>query len=131
MCVCPSIYVSIYVCVRAYLVSADANMVPASSCLVQEMIENYVQWNEDIGEWQLVSSAYSHSEIFNLRIVRLRGGSFFINIDSTEQRWCDCFMLMTLFPWLLVGPQKCVAYTGNNMRKQTPVPDKKDKDVSS
>ncbi|XP_032811281.1 kinesin-like protein KIF3A isoform X1 [Petromyzon marinus] len=41
----------------------------------QEMIENYVQWNEDIGEWQL----------------------------------------------------KCVAYTGNNMRKQTPVPDKKEK----
>ncbi|XP_054834209.1 kinesin-like protein KIF3A isoform X1 [Eublepharis macularius] len=44
----------------------------------QEMIENYVHWNEDIGEWQL----------------------------------------------------KCVAYTGNNMRKQTPVPDKKEKDVS-
>ncbi|XP_064811389.1 kinesin-like protein KIF3A isoform X1 [Oncorhynchus masou masou] len=42
----------------------------------QEMIENYVHWNEDIGEWQL----------------------------------------------------KCVAYTGNNMRKQTPMPDKKDKD---
>ncbi|XP_045406714.1 kinesin-like protein KIF3A isoform X3 [Lemur catta] len=42
----------------------------------QEMIENYVHWNEDIGEWQL----------------------------------------------------KCVAYTGNNMRKQTPVPDKKEKD---
>ncbi|KAK7922875.1 hypothetical protein WMY93_009777 [Mugilogobius chulae] len=41
----------------------------------QEMIENYVHWNEDIGEWQL----------------------------------------------------KCVAYTGNNMRKQTPVPDKKKK----
>ncbi|XP_035266186.1 kinesin-like protein KIF3A isoform X2 [Anguilla anguilla] len=42
----------------------------------QDMIENYVHWNEDIGEWQL----------------------------------------------------KCVAYTGNNMRKQTPVPDKKEKD---
>ncbi|XP_036906387.1 kinesin-like protein KIF3A isoform X2 [Sturnira hondurensis] len=42
----------------------------------QEMIENYVHWNEDIGEWQL----------------------------------------------------KCVAYTGNNMRKQTPIPDKKEKD---
>ncbi|KAM9311022.1 kinesin-like protein KIF3A [Gastrophryne carolinensis] len=42
----------------------------------QEMIENYVHWNEDIGEWQL----------------------------------------------------KCVAYTGNNMRKQTPVPDKNEKD---
>uniref|UniRef100_W5MWJ4 Kinesin-like protein n=1 Tax=Lepisosteus oculatus TaxID=7918 RepID=W5MWJ4_LEPOC len=42
----------------------------------QEMIENYVHWNEDIGEWQL----------------------------------------------------KCVAYTGNNMRKQTPLPDKKEKD---
>ncbi|KAH0629757.1 hypothetical protein JD844_012101 [Phrynosoma platyrhinos] len=42
----------------------------------QEMIENYVHWNEDIGEWQL----------------------------------------------------KCVAYTGNNMRKQTPVSDKKEKD---
>uniref|UniRef100_A0A8C5LIZ7 Kinesin-like protein n=2 Tax=Jaculus jaculus TaxID=51337 RepID=A0A8C5LIZ7_JACJA len=42
----------------------------------QEMIEHYVHWNEDIGEWQL----------------------------------------------------KCVAYTGNNMRKQTPVPDKKEKD---
>lgn len=42
----------------------------------QEMIENYVNWNEDIGEWHL----------------------------------------------------KCVAYTGNNMRKQTPVPDKKEKD---
>ncbi|XP_072587877.1 kinesin-like protein KIF3A isoform X2 [Vulpes vulpes] len=42
----------------------------------QEMIENYVHWNEDIGEWQL----------------------------------------------------KCVAYTGNNMRKQTPAPDKKEKD---
>eukprot|EP00064_Thunnus_orientalis_P016461 superscaffoldBa00003270_g16526 len=40
------------------------------------MIENYVHWNEDIGEWQL----------------------------------------------------KCVAYTGNNMRKQTPAPDKKEKD---
>uniref|UniRef100_A0A2K5NTZ1 Kinesin-like protein n=1 Tax=Cercocebus atys TaxID=9531 RepID=A0A2K5NTZ1_CERAT len=44
--------------------------------LGDEMIENYVHWNEDIGEWQL----------------------------------------------------KCVAYTGNNMRKQTPVPDKKEKD---
>uniref|UniRef100_A0A8C5PLM4 Kinesin-like protein n=1 Tax=Leptobrachium leishanense TaxID=445787 RepID=A0A8C5PLM4_9ANUR len=43
----------------------------------QEMIENYVHWNEDIGEWQL----------------------------------------------------KCVAYTGNNMRKQTPIPDKKEKDL--
>ena len=40
--------------------------------IVQEMIEQYVHWNEDIGEWQL----------------------------------------------------KCVAYTGNNMRKQTPMPDK-------
>ena len=39
---------------------------------LQEMIEQYVHWNEDIGEWQL----------------------------------------------------KCVAYTGNNMRKQTPLPDK-------
>ncbi|XP_071786480.1 kinesin-II 85 kDa subunit-like [Asterias amurensis] len=38
----------------------------------QQMIEQYVHWNEDIGEWQL----------------------------------------------------KCVAYTGNNMRKQTPIPDK-------
>ena len=36
------------------------------------MIEQYVHWNEDIGEWQL----------------------------------------------------KCVAYTGNNMRKQTPLPDR-------
>ena len=36
------------------------------------MIEQYVHWNEDIGEWQL----------------------------------------------------KCVAYTGNNMRKQSPQPDK-------
>lgn len=26
--------------------------------------------------------------------------------------------------------KKCVAYTGNNMRKQTPVADKKEKDVS-
>lgn len=26
--------------------------------------------------------------------------------------------------------QKCVAYTGNNMRKQTPAPDKKEKDAS-
>ena len=44
------------------------------SCFVnwQEMIEQYVHWNEDVGEWQL----------------------------------------------------KCVAYTGNNMRKQTPLPDK-------
>ncbi len=42
---------------------------------LQEMIEQYVHWNEDIGEWQL----------------------------------------------------KCVAYTGNNMRKQTPQLDK-DKD---
>jgi len=38
----------------------------------QEMIEQYVHWNEDIGEWQL----------------------------------------------------KCVAYTGNNMRKQSPLPEK-------
>jgi len=40
--------------------------------ITQEMIENYVHWNEDIGEWQL----------------------------------------------------KCVAYTGNNMRKQSPLPEK-------
>ena len=39
------------------------------------MIEQYVHWNEDIGEWQL----------------------------------------------------KCVAYTGNNMRKQTPQPDDRNK----
>ena len=38
----------------------------------QEMVEQYVHWNEDIGEWQL----------------------------------------------------KCVAYTGNNMRKQSPLPEK-------
>ena len=36
------------------------------------MIEQYVHWNEEIGEWQL----------------------------------------------------RCVAYTGNNMRKQTPMPDR-------
>ncbi|MBN3304171.1 KIF3A protein, partial [Amia calva] len=42
----------------------------------QEMIENYVHWNEDIGEWQL----------------------------------------------------ECVAFTGNNMRKQKPVLDKTEKD---
>ena len=44
-------------------------------CFKQEMIEQHVAWNDDIGEWQL----------------------------------------------------RCVAYTGNNMRKQTPQPDK-DKD---
>ena len=44
----------------------------AVRCLFQEMIEQYVHWNEEIGEWQL----------------------------------------------------RCVAYTGNNMRKQTPMPDK-------
>ncbi|CAH1778129.1 unnamed protein product [Owenia fusiformis] len=43
----------------------------------QEMIEQYVHWNEDIGEWQL----------------------------------------------------KCVAYTGNNMRKQTPMPEKEKEKV--
>ena len=42
---------------------------------MQEMIEQHVNWNDDIGEWQL----------------------------------------------------RCVAYTGNNMRKQTPQPEK-DKD---
>lgn len=26
---------------------------------MQEMIENYVHWNEDIGEWQLVRSLHS------------------------------------------------------------------------
>jgi len=44
----------------------------------QNMVEQHVHWNEDIGEWQL----------------------------------------------------KCVAYTGNNMRKQTPVPDR-DRDRES
>ncbi|XP_054244936.1 kinesin-like protein KIF3A [Indicator indicator] len=51
------------------------NFIP-QGCWQEEKIENYVHWNEDIGEWQL----------------------------------------------------KCVAYTGNNMRKQTPVLDKKEKD---
>lgn len=32
--------------------------------------------------------------------------------------------------WKLGCFQKCVAYTGNNMRKQTPISDKKEKDVS-
>lgn len=31
---------------------------------------------------------------------------------------------------LFLSFKKCVAYTGNNMRKQTPVADKKEKDVS-
>ena len=44
-------------------------------CFLQEMIEQNVAWNDDIGEWQL----------------------------------------------------RCVAYSGNNMRKQSPQPDK-DKD---
>ena len=42
------------------------------------MTENYVQWNDDTGEWQL----------------------------------------------------KCAAYTGNNTREQTLVPDKEEKDPS-
>ena len=40
----------------------------------QELIEQHVTWNDDVGEWQL----------------------------------------------------RCVAYTGNNMRKQTPAPEKND-----
>ncbi|MGH0137416.1 UNVERIFIED_CONTAM: hypothetical protein FKN15_064145 [Acipenser sinensis] len=60
----------------------------------QEMIENYVHWNEDIGEWQLeMIENYVHW-----------------NEDIGE--------------WQL----KCVAYTGNNMRKQTPLPDNTEKD---
>ena len=43
----------------------------------QELIEQHVSWNEDIGEWQL----------------------------------------------------RCVAYTGNNMKKQTPQPDKEKEKV--
>ncbi|XP_040261699.1 kinesin-like protein KIF3A isoform X2 [Bufo bufo] len=57
---------------RLQMITID-NFIPQE---YQDMIENYVHWNEDIGEWQL----------------------------------------------------KCVAYTGNNMRKQTPVPEKKEKD---
>ena len=44
---------------------------------LQELIEQHVSWNEDIGEWQL----------------------------------------------------RCVAYTGNNMKKQTPQPDKEKEKV--
>lgn len=29
-----------------------------SLTLLKEMIENYVHWNEDIGEWQLVSITF-------------------------------------------------------------------------
>ena len=54
---------------------SEENLTTYPFMYLQEMIEQYVHWNEDIGEWQL----------------------------------------------------KCVAYTGNNMRKQTPAPDK-DKD---
>lgn len=76
------------------------------------MIENYVHWNEDIGEWQLVSSlctANSHTGAQSNQHLFKEFHSF--------------FLVICLF-------QKCVAYTGNNMRKQTPAPDKKEKDVS-
>lgn len=73
----------------------------------QEMIENYVHWNEDIGEWQLVCTHAC------------------LSVTST------CILAHLTF-WTCACPlsQKCVAYTGNNMRKQTPAVDKKEKDVS-
>lgn len=42
--------------------------------------------------------------------------------------WCNSTMAAHIF--FCNVSQKCVAYTGNNMRKQTPAPDKKEKDVS-
>lgn len=43
---------------------------------------------------------------------------------------CVCILLFLItcsfLPFIF---KKCVAYTGNNMRKQTPIPDKKEKDV--
>lgn len=81
------------------------------------MIENYVHWNEDIGEWQLVSPHRRTAE-WKLDLTSM----FFLELDTES---------CTNFKTCLFASQKCVAYTGNNMRKQTPAPDKKEKDVSS
>lgn len=56
-----------------------------------------------------------------------------INFDLKVQTLSVMDFSSVIFFFLLLSCvfQKCVAYTGNNMRKQTPAPDKKEKDVSS
>lgn len=85
------------------------------------MIENYVHWNEDIGEWQLVSRLWhTHARAVVCDLINL---NLKVQTGLLSCNFC-LFTLSGIF-------QKCVAYTGNNMRKQTPAPDKKEKDVSS
>lgn len=86
----------------------------------QEMIENYVHWNEDIGEWQLVSSVCMDDPQSDVQFDQ----------HHSRQFGCKWMFHFELVLFLNNVFQKCVAYTGNNMRKQTPAPDKKEKDVS-
>lgn len=88
------------------------------------MIENYVHWNEDIGEWQLVSSlclSQAHTVVCSLIDINVEVQTLF-SYGILLSNVCLCTVSYNF--------QKCVAYTGNNMRKQTPAPDKKEKDVS-
>lgn len=56
---------------------------------------------------------------------------FNLHVFKTGNSVKDYLSVMYVSVLLFFVFQKCVAYTGNNMRKQTPAPDKKEKDVSS
>lgn len=92
------------------------------------MIENYVHWNEDIGEWQLVRVVAWL--VYKLMLVWASEEFHWAQEEAGEAVSQFHYAQWTLLTNLFFCLQKCVAYTGNNMRKQTPVLDKKEKDVS-
>lgn len=49
------------------------------------MIENYVHWNEDIGEWQLVSVPFTLEIIVELVLAAVGGG--WPRMDQIRTQW--------------------------------------------
>lgn len=79
------------------------------------MIEQNATWNEDIGEWQLVSlvTCVISFERENIDVVYTK------NMNIITQ-----YVLSVVFLFI---PQRFVAYTGNNMRKASPSPDPRER----
>lgn len=79
------------------------------------MIEQNATWNEDIGEWQLVSlvTCVTSFERENIDVVYTK------NMNIITQ-----YVLSVVFLFI---PQRFVAYTGNNMRKASPSPDPRER----
>ena len=106
-----------------------------------EMIDNHAHWNQEIGEWQLrythhTPHTHTHIHSFSLSELGRRGRFLFgcLKLYLPSCRSLSCSSSYSFFKFLICSLElfvlvflifiklrcfRCVAYTGNNMRKST------------